>query len=385
MYISRMLTMNLPLHQSAFLWGPRKVGKSTYLKKRYPDSIYYDFLQTDIARELYNSPSLIREWLSAESPLQLKKPIIIDEVQKVPLILDELHWLIENKGLSFILCGSSTRKLKHGAANLLGGRAWRYQMFPLTTPELGEVDLLTVLNRGSIPSHYASVHAQRFLHAYLEDYLKQEVFAEGLTRNMPAFSRFFQVVGLTHGEMVNYSNIARDVGIDAKTVREYYQILVDTLLGDFILPYTRNPSRDIIKLMPKFYLFDVGVAGAISKRKLTSLEGFEFGKAFEHYIYTELIAYKSYKEKDFRISYWRTKTGLEVDFILGDAPIAIEIKASKSIHPTQLKGLRAFKKDYNPDQLIIVSQEARKRKLSNGIIIYPWRDFLNDLWAGKII
>lgn len=161
----------------------------------------------------------------------LNYPVILDEVQKVPQILDEVHWLIENKGLRFILCGSSARKLKRGKANLLGGRAWRYEMFPLVTAELENLNLLRVLNRGMMPDHYLQESYKKALRAYTQDYLKEEVFDEGLTRNIPAFARFFDAMGYSHGELTNYSNIARECGVDSKTVKEYYQILVDTPLG----------------------------------------------------------------------------------------------------------------------------------------------------------
>jgi len=200
--------MDLPERQSAFLWGPRKTGKSTYLKQMFPNSLVYDFLKTDLMLDFNRRPALLREQLLAQSAARLASPIILDEVQHVPLLLDEVHWLIENKGLRFILCGSSVRKLKRGRANLLGGRAWCYEMFPLVTDELndGDRDLLRILNRGLIPDHFASTQYRRSLGAYLQDYLKEEVFAEGLTRDIPAFSRFFEAMGYSHGKLTNFSN-----------------------------------------------------------------------------------------------------------------------------------------------------------------------------------
>ena len=229
----RILNIKLPPKQSAFLWGARKTGKSTYLKTRFPDSIVFDFLKTDFYFKISRNPALLRELISAKNKTLLKYPIILDEVQKVPQVLDEVHWLIENRGLRFILCGSSARKLKRGQANLLGGRAWRYEMFPLVTAEIENFNLLRGLNQGLIPSHYLQDRedAKMSLTAYVQDYMKEEVFAEGLTRNVPAFSRFFDAVGYTHGELTNYTNIARDCGVDSKTVKEYYQILIDTLMA----------------------------------------------------------------------------------------------------------------------------------------------------------
>jgi len=216
----------------------------------FPDSIVYDFLKTDLFLEFSRNPALLRERLLAKDERILKYPVILDEVQKAPQILDEVHWLIENKGLSFILCGSSARKLKRGQANLLGGRAWRYQMFPFVTPEVVPVDLLRVLNHGMIPIHYLQDdnNCKKSLNAYVQDYLKEEVFNEGLVRNIPAFSRFFDAIGYSHGELTNYSNIARECGVSSKTVKEYYQILVDTLLGTMIEPFKKRQNRQIISI-----------------------------------------------------------------------------------------------------------------------------------------
>ena len=277
--LTRLLNIKLPKGQSAFLWGPRKTGKTTFLRAAFPESLRYDLLQTDIFLEFVKRPFLLREQLLAVSPKQLKEPVIIDEVQKVPQLLDEIHWLIENKGLRFILCGSSARKLKRGKANLLGGRAWRYEMHPLVSAEVADLDLLRALNRGMIPLHYMQAEYRKSLQAYVRDYLKEEVFDEGLTRNIPAFSRFFDAMGYSHGELTNYANIARDCGVDAKTVKEYYQILVDTLLGTMIEPYKKRKDRNVIIRAGKFYLFDVGVAGAITHRRIPQEKGEQFGKA----------------------------------------------------------------------------------------------------------
>ncbi|HAW57753.1 MAG TPA: AAA family ATPase [Bacteroidales bacterium] len=274
--VKRILEISLPRKQSAFLWGPRKAGKSTYLKQNFPESIYYDFLKTDVALEFIKGPALLREQLMAKDEMSLKRPIIIDEVQKVPEVMDEVHWLIENKGLRFILCGSSARKLKRGKGNLLGGRAWQFEMFPLVTPELKDIDLLRALNHGLIPDHYLSDDYKMSLQGYVQDYLKEEVFAEDLIRNIPAFARFFDAVGYTHGELISFSNIARDCGVDSKTVKEYYQILADTLLGRLVEPFRKRQSRQVIMRSPKFYLFDVGVAGPIIKRQITETRGEQY-------------------------------------------------------------------------------------------------------------
>jgi len=385
MSLNRILTIDLPAGQSAFLWGARKTGKTTFLKNRFPNSVLIDFLKTDTYLEYLKTPSLLRERILAMDENLLSQPIILDEVQKVPHILDEVHWLIENRGLSFILCGSSTRKLKRGHANLLGGRAWRYLMVPLTFAETAESNLLKILNQGLIPSHYqaSEVNCRKSLKAYLSDYLIEEVFHEGLTRNIQAFSRFFDALGHCQGEMINYANIARDCGVDAKTVREYFYILEDTLVGSMIYPYTKRKSRELITQMPKFYLFDVGVAGYLSRRIIQEEKGEQFGRAFEHFIYMELQAYNHYAEKDVEIRYWRTKAGQEVDFVLGDT-VCIEVKGSDLVKPSDLRGIAAFKEECNPEMAIVVCNEKEPR-LSGDIRIMPWRMFLEQLWNGDIV
>jgi uncharacterized protein len=382
--VKRWLRMELPEKQSAFLWGPRKTGKSTYLRTAFPSSVVYDFLKSELVIELSKRPSLLREQLDARSSAELSSPVIMDEVQKVPSVMDEIHWLIENRGLRFILCGSSARKLKRGKANLLGGRAWRYEMFPLVTRELEAVDLLQVMNRGLVPAHYFSANYRKALDAYVIDYLKEEVFAEGLTRNVPAFSRFFEAMGYSHGELTNYANIARDCGADAKTVKEYYQILCDTLLGRMVLPYKKRQERQVIGKAPKFYLFDVGVAGALTRRHIPEQKGELFGRAFEHFIFMELAAYASYSELHFDIQFWRTKAGLEVDFILGSGEVAIEVKGTSRVDDRELRSLHAFVEEHKPRLALVVCNEVIERAV-RGVRITPWRTFLNALWDGGIV
>jgi predicted AAA+ superfamily ATPase len=384
--INRIIDINLSKKQSAFLWGARKTGKTTFLKNRFKESIIFDFLKTDLFFEVSKRPYILREQILAKNPQLLTKPIIIDEVQKIPQVLDEVHWLIENKGISFILCGSNARKLRRGHSNLLGGRAWRYDMFPLVWAEISNFNLLRALNHGLLPIHYLQNdnEVKKSLQAYVFDYLIEEIFAEGLIRNIPAFSRFLEAFGYSHGELTNYSDIARDCAVESKTVKEYFQILVDTLLAIRIEPYKKLQSRQVIAKSPKYYLFDVGVAGFLIKRHIPEEKGILFGKAFEHFILMELTAYNSYKNLNGEINFWRTKTGYEVDFILQNGEIAIESKSSANIDKKDLRGLIAYSKSNTAKRLIIVCNEKEKR-INNKIEIYPWREFLYDLWNGKII
>jgi predicted AAA+ superfamily ATPase len=382
--IGRLLRIGLPKGQSAFLWGPRKTGKTTYLRASFPGSLTYDMLQTDLFLEFTKRPFLLREQLLARGAKELKEPVIIDEVQKVPQLLDEIHWLIENKKLRFVLCGSSARKLKRGKGNLLGGRAWRYEMHPLVSAEVGDLNLLRILNRGMIPVHYLEEDYHKSLQAYVRDYLKEEVFDEGLTRNIPAFSRFFDAMGYSHGELTNYANIARDCGVDAKTVKEYYQILVDTLLGTMIEPYKKRQERQVITKAGKFYLFDVGVAGVLTQRHILEERGEQFGKALEHFILMEILAHRAYRGLDYDVNFWRAKSGLEVDFVLGKGEVAIEVKGSSRIDNPDLRSLRAFIEEYHPKKAIVVCNE-RKPRVREDIHLLPCHEFLAMLWDGSVI
>ena len=267
---------------------------------------------------------------------------------------------------------------------MLGGRAWRFEMHPLTVREVPGFNLLRALNNGLVPSHYLQENARKSLRAYVQDYLKEEIIAEGLARNIPAFTRFTDILGFCNGEMINFSNIARDTGVDAKTVREYFQILSDTMIGRLVEPFSRKGDRNIISKTPKFYLFDVGVAQYLSKCRIEEERGSMFGRAFEHFIFMELCAHCAYSEADYPISYWRTANGYEVDFILGPGQIAVEVKSNPGFSGADFKGLLRFKDDYLPSRVIVVSNERARRKIGP-VEIIPWREFLEELWAGKVI
>ena len=382
--------MKLPQGQSAFLWGARKTGKSFFLKHHFSECIYYDLLKTEQYWSFLKEPQLLRQEILALPTKKLKShPIIIDEVQKVHQLLNEVHWLIENTEAYFILCGSSARKLKKEGANMLGGRAWRYEFFPLVYPEIPEFNLLNALNKGLIPSHYTSAHWKKTIQSYILDYLTEEIKAESLTRNLVAFAQFLELASFSNGEIINFLNIARDCSVDSKTVKDYYQILVDTLLGYYLQPYYNRKKREhVIVSAPKFYFFDVGVVNGLCKRNISELKGPQAGAALEHYIFMELMAYRSLNSLDFNLSYWRTKAGNEVDFILGDGEVALEVKISANIDKTDLRGLEAFCEYATPKKLIVICQAARRRKLKINTIdvdILPWEVFLKMLWSREII
>jgi uncharacterized protein len=336
---------------------------------------------------LLHQPALFREECLELSKKQAdaRRPVIVDEVQKVPDLLDEVHWLIENTHLQFILCGSSARKLRRGHGNLLGGRALRYELFPLVFPEIPDFSLDTVLNDGLIPSHYGSRLVRQRLQSYVGDYLKEEIVAEALTRNVPSFSRFLEMATLGNGEMLQFSTIARECGVSMPTVKSYYQILEDTLIGRFLPAYRKRPKRRVIAT-PRFYFFDVGVVGFLTKRGRV-LQGSElFGRAFEHLIFMELSAHSRYSGLGYPLSYWRTASQLEVDFILSDHEVAVEVKGTANAQPHHYRGLSAFGEEYRARRRILVSCDPRPRLTTEpGIEIMPWRFFLEDLWSNRIM
>lgn len=384
--IKRILRLPKQLKESFFLWGPRQAGKSSLLKELYLGSYYIDLLMTSEYLKYLEKPWLLREELlvSIENK-KLNQPVVIDEIQRVPLLLDEVHWLIENKGLKFILCGSSARKIKHSHANMLGGRALRYELYGLSAFELkNDFNLEKMLNSGYLPRHYLSSHPVILLESYVKNYLKEEIVNEALIRRIPAFSNFLTAASLSDTEVVNFTNIARDCGVSANTVKEYFQILEDTLLGRFIPSYTRRPKRRIIQA-PKFYFFDVGIINFLSKRKSLEPGSELFGKAFENWILHELSTYNSYNKKFWDITYWRLTSGIEVDFIINDMECVIEAKASSNIHESHLKNLREIIKDHpSIKKRIVVSLIQTDRLTSDRIHIIGVKSFIEKLWTGKL-
>ena len=382
----RKLDLALSSKHSCFLWGPRQTGKSTLLKTLFPQNKRYDLLLSTEYRRLVLNPSLLREEClaglqSGDAPASL---VIIDEVQKVPELLDEVHWLIENHGLLFILCGSSARKLKRGGANLLGGRAVSYQLYPLVFPEIPGFSLERAANFGRLPPIYPSDSPDELLRSYVGDYLQEEIAAEALTRNIPAFSRFLEVAALSNGELINYSNIASECGVSPPTVKEYYQILVDTLVGFYLPAFSKRAKRRLIRT-PKFYLFDPGVAAHLTRRGPVHPRSELFGKAFEHLIITEIRAHSAYSRRHYPLAYWRTASGYEVDLVLGDREIAVEIKSTAMVRNRHLKGIRAFMDESPPRRAMVVSLDPNPRRTEDEIEITPWRRFLEHLWEDRIL
>ena len=379
--LERILKLEEIKEDSLFLWGSRQTGKSTLLRNLFPNAKLYDLLKTDVRMALQIRPAQLREECEMLSEGTI---VIIDEVQKVPALLDEVHWLIENKGLRFILSGSSARKLKRSGANLLGGRALKCTLLPLVSAEIPDFNLQRALNNGMLPRHYLTENPTKRLNAYIGDYLQQEIIEEAIVRKLDSFTRFLQVAALSNTEIVNFTNIAQDCGVSAKTIKEYFTILEETMLGFFLPAYTKVVKRRVI-LSPKFYYFDVAIANHLLGR-LPLQQGTDiYGHALEHLIIQELRAYLSYKNIEKPLRFWHTQDNkYEVDAVVGDAEIAIEIKSSASVTSHDTRGLKAFGEEHPEAKLVIVFQEESPRKL-NGIEIWPAKQFLERLWAGEMV
>ncbi len=368
--------------ETFFLWGPRQTGKSTLLREAYPSAVWIDLLRADEYRRYLGRPELLRAELGAAPE---RRQVVIDEVQKVPALLDEAHWLHENAGIRFALCGSSARKVRRGQANLLGGRAVRYELHGITAAELGrEFELERLLNHGYLPRIYQADRHQRLLAAYVGDYLKEEVAAEGLVRNLPVFSEFLSIASLSDTELVNFSTIARECGVSSPTIRGHFQILEDTLLGRWLPAYRKRPKRRVIGA-PKFYFSDVGIVNFLARRGALSPGSELFGKAFENWVFHELCAHNAYSEAFATLSYWRLASGIEVDFIVNDMALAIEAKSSRKVTSDHLNGLRQLRQDHpRVRERILVCLEAKAYKTEDGIWVFPAKEFCARLQAGDL-
>lgn len=378
--INRIIDINCA-EDSIFLFGSRQSGKTTLLLERFPNAVMYDLLERTTFERLQRNPALFEQELNLVEEGTL---VIVDEIPLLPALLDQVHRLIVRRNLRFILCGSSARKLKRQGVNTLGGRALPIFLYPFVSAELPDFDLMKAINQGMLPRHYLTdlTTAWKRLQAYISVYLKEEIRAEALVRNLQGFNRFMEVAALTDGEMVNYSNIANDCGIDTKTVKEYFAILQDTLVGYIIPAYTKVVKRKI-RQAPKFYYFDVAIVNYLLGRKHLQPGSADFGHAFEHFMMQEIIAYLGYSGFENKLSYWHTYNNYEVDAILGDGDVAIEFKSCKEVQTRHLSGLKAFREEHPHARLIIVSLDEVPRIL-NDVEVLPATDFLQKLWNKTI-
>lgn len=376
---SRYLQLNKETESSIFLFGARQTGKSTILRKEFPKSVFIDLLDSELRMRFKRRPSLLYEMLKDKESNTI---VVIDEIPEVPELLNEVHRLISEKDIIFVLCGSSARKLKRKGYNTLGGRAYPCYFYPLTSNEITDFDLDRALTYGLLPTHYLAKNPKRLLAAYVDVYLKEEIQEEALARNLTGFHRFLEIAALTNGEIVNYANIASECGVSAQTIKSYFGILEDTLVGYMIPAYTKVMKRRLVQA-PRFYFFDVGLTNHLLHRDALVRGTPEYGHAFEHFIIMELIAYIGYNHKEEQLSYWRTHTGVEVDVVIGNAKLAIEIKSADEIAKRHMKGLKSFGDDYPDCRKIIVSLDRINRKEDDIELIYVY-DFLKMLWNDEL-
>ncbi|MBQ3753397.1 MAG: ATP-binding protein [Prevotella sp.] len=374
--LERIFQIDKELDGSIFLFGGRQTGKTTLLRQQFPDALFFDLLDSNVRRRLQQRPVLLYETLKDKPAGTL---VIIDEIPEVPELLNEVHRLIVERQLLFILCGSSARKLKRKGHNTLGGRALPVYLYPLVSAEIPDYDIDRAVNYGTIPSHYLARNPWRLLAAYIDVYLKEEIKEEALVRNLDAFQRFLEVAALTDGEIINNNNIAQECGVHATTVNSYFDILEDTLIGYRIPAYTKLMKRRLVQA-PRFYYFDVGVTNYLLHRKDLVRGSVDYGHAFEHLVVQELVAYLHYSHSEEKLSYWRTYTGVEVDIIVGDARIAIEIKSTEEVQSRHMKNLKSFAEEHPGSKLMIVSLDVFTRQMGNIECIYVM-DFFHRLWT----
>ncbi|MDO9028418.1 MAG: AAA family ATPase [Candidatus Roizmanbacteria bacterium] len=374
LYIDRALSLPALMEKkSLFLLGPRQTGKTSLIRHTLKGARVYDLLDTSVFLALSQNPGRLAQELTPNDRF-----VVIDEIQRLPILLNEVHRLIEERRIRFLLTGSSARKLRRSGVNLLGGRARTKYLHPLTCRELGRhFGLFRAIERGLIPSIYFSDDPRADLQSYAGSYLQQEIVAEGATRNVPAFSRFLKVAALCNGTIVNFTNVANDAQVPRTTVYEYFEILKDTLVLHE-LPAWRNSIKRKPLVSSKYYFFDIGVAATLQGRVFVPGTP-EFGEAFETYLFHELRSYSDYVSAE-PLSYWRSTSGFEVDFILGDHT-AIEVKAKENVSSQDLKSLRALAEEKKLQRYLCVSLEPRARTVE-GITVLPYREFLDGLWNG---
>jgi predicted AAA+ superfamily ATPase len=365
-------------NKSFFLFGARGTGKTTWTRTALANPVIIDLLDSSTYTRLLADPSSLRSHI----PLRHKGPVVIDEVQRIPDLLNEVHRLIEQERLWFALTGSSARKLRRGGVNLLAGRALTYHMFPLTAVEqAGRFDLTRSLRYGHLPAVLSEPDPEKFLASYVETYLREEVQQEGLTRNLAGFARFLQAASFSHAALLNVSAVARECAVERKVVENYFSILVDLLLAVRLEPFTRRAKRKSVG-HPKFYFFDAGVYQAIRPRGPLDRPEDIAGAALEGLVLQEIRAVNEYLGLGYGIHYWRTPGGLEVDLVLhGERGLlAIEVKHTGRLRGDDLKGILAFREDY-PSAHCLIFYMGQRREVHSGIEAIPTAEALAGLPA----
>lgn len=375
-YINRSNSLDANLAQgSILLLGARRLGKSSLIRHEIKTDRVYNLLESDTFQQLSARPSLIREGTKKRGEL-----IAIDEIQKLPSLMDEVHTMIEGHGARFLLTGSSARKLTRSFTKLMGGRAKTMRLHPLSFSEIENINIERALLSGTIPPIYLSEQPWDLIRSYVSDYIREEIVAEGLSRRIERFSRFLEVAAFSHTQELNYEEIGRDAQVPARTIRDYYDILSDTLFGETLYPYKKHPSRKATA-HGKFYFFDIAVPHGLCRIKELSPRSPQCGIAFEHLVYRELVTYRDYRSPDASISFYRDTSKREIDFIINDQ-VAIEVKSADLIHDRDLKTIATVGKELNFKRLLVVCNERHWRKVGE-VEILPIEEFLRSLWMGE--
>lgn len=377
--IPRFYQLSSELESSVFLFGARQTGKSIFLGMQFPNAVYIDLLDAKMRRRFRARPELLYEMLQDKQESSI---VVIDEIPLVPELLNEVHRLIQQKNLRFVLCGSSARKLKRKGHDTLGGRALPCYFYPFVSAEIAHLDLDKALLYGMLPPHYLAKNPERLLDGYIDVYLREEIKEESLVRNLDAFERFMEVAATCDGEIVNYENIASDCQVSAKTVKEYFGILSDTLIGYTIPAYTKVVKRKVVQA-PKFYYFDVGVYNHLLNRTSLAPGTSEYGHCFEHFVIQELVAYIGYTHNRKKLTYWHTYNGKEVDAVIGEAEIGIEIKSTDEVQNKHMSNFKEYLEEFPNSRSIVVSRDPITRRVGNVEVIYIF-DFLRMLWNGEL-
>lgn len=382
MYIRRSLDLQKHLAQkSLLLLGPRRTGKSSFIKHQIKPDQYFNLLETETFSKFAYDPSLLRYFLKKDAQV-----VCIDEIQKLPNLMNEVHSIIEShKNLRFILTGSSAKNLKRTHTSLMAGRARQIHFCPFTYNEVKDhnFDLKKFLLYGGLPDAYLSTDPREELKDYAGAYLTEEIQASAYVRKIENYARFLEFAAYSSGHLLNYESLANDAFIPARTIKDYYQLLEETLIGYNVRPFKKNGSRKEVSTS-KFYFFDMGVLNALTKRRKIVEKTIEFGELFEHFIFLELKSYQLNQRADWELEFWRTHRQDEVDFVLGKGEVIIEVKSVSTVQPDHISGIRKFRDEYLSKKSILVCQ-ATEKQVRDGVEIYPWAQFLDELWGHQII
>ena len=365
--------------ESFFLWGAKRTGKNALLQACFPDALWFDLSLTVDYMRLNKNRALIRESVLA-NPNRL---VILDEIQRIPELMDEVLWLIENKGTRFILCSSNPRKIIKSGHSLLEKIETQHKLYPLTSTEVSDFKLLQSLNNGLLPEYYNSLNVKRKHAGYINDYLHDTISSELKIRKLQLFNRFLEMAAQNNGGLVNNAAIAAELGTYPLNIKEYYYILKDTLMGYFVPAFQKKPKRKVFT-SPKFYFFDIGIVNALCNHERIEYGGTRFEQSLKHFICQELHAHSHYSGQNYPISYWRTVAHLEVDFVLGNPTVAIAVKGTNITNEMPFRALTALSEEYRLKKQILITNDPYPQQ--NGKVqLLPWKNFLQQLWNGDII